>query len=510
MNVDSKWMTKYSTARDNNFRNSIRARLDAFLWPLVGVQQTEGICGHKVNRNDWSVAVPRSLILRLFPSKKTAAKVVRFFEENGLIVKDRSYIAPGLAAECGLDPRCQMWHFTVPRVSKNLVEVTWDKSIDVFAHLRKAIEEADGKMVDDAHKFCGKWAIEEFEKGKLSASDFYEVGRAALAVLRGPKTKFFRVFDAVANCKKSVRGKCFVDVHSSGEMVEKYDLSAAAIHNAPLAAALVGFEASDKIGYNHFRYADGSLKAWADDQRNDVDPYKQIFDAILARYPNTNIFGVSRNWTKSARKAVKHAVNVVFNSKLSDMEEMHKVSQYFFIEARRKIRTTRNKMLIQRTARLNCLVWEAIREVFPSAWYVSMAAKMNGQRDGFYLVHTLAEKMKMDTIQAYYKAHHGITLHRVHDALWTADPRAKAMSDKQIKNDIADLFTSIANQGPAYGRAGIRRLAKYAGITDADLDLVRDALRLSGETAQEFARICSDPNDYGYSVGVNDRTVKIA
>lgn len=365
----------------------------------------------------------------------------------GLVVKDRSWLNASLAKEDGKQPYCDSWHFTADDFKGKMIEVEFDDNFGLFGIYKKAIIKAEGTQVDEAHSFHGKWAIDSYAEGKLAFCDFIEVGKAAHNCLKGKVKKGVscRVFDAVALCKKELRSKCF-----SG-MVEVFDIPGAVTFTAPLAMAAFGMTS----------FSDKDAIKWATDMALGAspDPYKRIWKAVYDIDPKTNAYGVNHKWMKAIRKTVKMDLQCVANCNLEYIADCKAAYEEFFT----------NHFILQNKRR-QWLLLHAIGEANKPLLDAIDATKSSGVKDAFYRLHTFGEKMVMNVLVKELKKM-GIIVHRVHDALWTADKRVS----QELIGKVLLRFFSKCKDG--HGRKFILKMVTESGLTKAEAEWVWEGIK---------------------------------
>ncbi len=456
--VSKKWYEERLTPALLQWRaGAAREKAKSIILDLLKVQRECGKQGVKNLFGRPVVSVSSRMVSAWYRDYASQKKFIHWVESTGLVLKDRHWVNLDLAKEIGLEPCCDSWHVTEADFSGSKIEVRSNDTHGLFSIYKKAIDKAEGTKVDDAHFFHGRWAVDSYVAGKMSWTNFVEVGKAAHNVIKGEaKTKgpSCRVFDAVSMCKKTLRGRCFTDADGN-ESKEVFDIPAAITFTAPLALAAFGLSG----------FADKDVCEWATALSTGAtkDPYETSFQKALELDPKTNVFGTGKKWTKATRKKVKIDFQVVSNC---DLDYMAKCDDAYNGYLDGNYNVSRNK-------RRQWLIWHAIREANKPFADSIVATKTSGVKDAFYRLHTTGEKMIINVVIKEL-GKRGIVVHRVHDALWSADKRLTALTDKQI--DALIGRTILQFLGTPCDRLGIQKLVREAGITKAEAAWVLAAI----------------------------------
>jgi hypothetical protein len=259
-------------------------------------------------------------------------------------------------------------------------------------------------------------------------------------------------------CKKDLRSKCFLS-QSGEECAEIFDIPGASTFTSILAAAALGYTSvtdKDVVRFaNHLR------------NKDEVDPYEQIFNGIKAIDPHTNCY---RKWDKATRKTLKRDFVCAANCDLAYMWACRR-SYNAFWDKEARVRAKPNK-------RRQWLVLKGIQKMNKDLFECVLRTKASECKGAFFRLHTMGEKMIMEALlKALTQA--GFCVHRVHDALWTTDPRLKALSKEQMGKIVGDILFKIFDQKDYadYARSGINRLK--ACITKEEEEWVKEGMCLS-------------------------------
>lgn len=475
--ISEQWHRRVVVPALNNWKSGApRQKAASIIYGLLDVQRTCGKQGHKYVAGLPVVSVSRKMLEDFYRDKASRKKFSRWVEATGLVRKDRSWLNASLAKKVGEESRCDTWHVTEPdHPAKRHIVVEYDPNVGVYGSCRKAIISAEGKAVDGANVFAGKWAIDEQENGHLSLSDFMEVGLCARNILEGVKTASpsCRVYDAFALCKKDLRGRCFVNAMTGRGVKEVFDIPGAATFTAQLAGSVFPFR---QKGYP-INIDCANIRAWAVALHagKDEDPYERIWKEVFRVDPKTNAYG---EWNKSTRKNLKMDFQCVANCDMDYLAECEKAYTAFFAGNRH----------VAPNKRRQWLVWMALKTALPSLWALLLVTKYNGTTGAFFRLHTMGEKMVMNMLIKKF-ANAGFVVHRVHDALWTSDEELTRMSQSTFNMCVGGLLLrDFPRQTQAgFGQQAMQRLAVEAGISEEEIRWVRDGLKLK-EFQKDVAR----------------------
>ena len=464
-----------------------RQKAASIIFGLLDVQRECGKQGHKYVAGRPVVSVSRKMLEDFYRDKASRKKFSRWVEATGLVRKDRSWLNSALAKQMGEESRCDTWHVTEPdHPEKRHIVVEYDPCVGLYGFYRKAILAAEGKSVDGANVFAGKWAIAEQEKNRLSLSDFMEVGLCARKILEGIKPSgepSCRVYDAFALCKKDLRGRCFLNAKTGLGVKEVFDIPGAATFTAQLAGSVFQFRNKGypvNIDYAYVRGWATALHAGKDE-----DPYERMWKEVFRIDPKTNAYG---EWNKSTRKILKMDFQCVANCDMAYLAECEKAYTEFFAGNRH----------VAPNRRRQWLVWMALKTALPSLWALLLVTKYNGTKGAFFRLHTMGEKMVMNILVKEF-ASAGFVVHRVHDALWTSDEELTRMPQSTFNKCVGGLLLrSVPRQTHAgFGQQALQRLLVEAGISEEEIRWVRDGLKLKEFQKDETRDIVSCDGYYG-------------
>lgn len=434
---------------------------------ILGLLQLQRECGKMGQKNAFGqavVSVSSRMISAFYGDYASQKKFRHWVIQHKLVLKDRSWLNQSLAKALNKEIRCDSWHITETKDGKR-IEVQYEENFGLYGIYKRNIEQAQGKAVDAAHHFEGTWAIKDYNSGKLPWSDFIEVGKAAHNILKGKvksDSPSCRVFDAVSLCKKSLRGRCFVDAQGK-ESKEVFDIPGAITTTAPLGfSALLGKPST---------YRDENLHTWAHNLSvgSASDPYKQIWKKIYEIDPNTNAYG-TKKWTKAVRKTLKMDIQCVANCDLEYLMKCKKEYHKFFDN----LDIPDNG--VYQNKRRQWLVWNAIRKANKPLAEAIMWCKASGVKDAFYRLHTMGEKILMNAIIADLKKM-GITVHRVHDAIWTSDERLTSLNETQMQKLVGMIILKrLSKFKDGYKRQGLVKMGMDSGITKEEIRWVMEGL----------------------------------
>ena len=461
--VNKRWYEEQLIPASMQWRaGNAREKFVGVVLSLLLVQRESKKTGIKKASSKTVIPVSERMLESIYLFNDSRKKFRRLvLEDFNLIVKDDSWISKSLADKFGYEPRCNTWHITEPDFKGEVIEIDFNpNTCNLYSTYKKKILETEGTKVNSTDEFRGVWAVDAYEKGELSYSDFIEVGKVASNIQKGKvigKEPSCRVFDAVSLCKKTLREKCFVNSSTGVGMKEVYDISGAISITAPLALAVL----------NKGDYDDSNLYAWAlnQSQGKKFDPYEKIFKSML-ELDSRDPYKSNREWNSSVRKTLKMDVQCVLNS---DEEYM-----------------TRSKLVHDKKIKVNSkeyfrlsrqyLVFEAIKQVNKSLALGAEECRKNGIKGNFYRLHTLGEKVIIDTIVKVFKSN-GATVHRVHDAIWTTDGRLVSASENQVKMMIGMIFINFLEKKMDYNdsKKNIKKLS--ASVSQRTLDWVKEGLK---------------------------------
>ena len=466
--VNQRWFEERLVPALNEWKKgSPREKAKSVILGLLKLQRECGKTGQKNALGQSVVSVSSRMISAFYRDYASQKKFTHWVTQFGLVLKDRSWLNSGLAKELHRETRCDCWHLTEPTRGKKL-EVQYDDNFGLYGIYKRNIQEAQGQAVDEAHHFEGKWALKEYDAGKMPWVDFIEVGKAAHNVLKGQVksgSPSCRVFDAVSMCKKALRGRCFVDAKRN-ESQEVFDIPGAITTTAPLAFSAMGKSS----------YSDKDLHNWAYNLSTGAasDPYKQIWKRIYEIDPNTNAYGESHKWTKAVRKTLKMDIQCVCNCDLGYLMECKKEYHKFFDSMGIP---DKDKPFIHQNKRRQWLVWHAIRKANKPLAEAILWCKASGIKDAFYRLHTCGEKILMNAIISDFKKM-GITVHRVHDAIWTSDKRLTSLNEIQMQKLIGKMVLKRLSQfKDGYKRKGIVKMGMDSGLTREEILWVVEGLK---------------------------------
>lgn len=436
-----------------------RERIRAIVLDLLRIQRESPVRGRKLAADADVVLVSSELVRSLLPDSKTRAKFWKWIVAKNLVRKDGSWVSTSLGKSINRDARCNGWHITEPDCALVCLETTrmeYDPALAIYGRYRDAILTAEGSIVD-GECFTGKWAIADYENGRIDWAAIKEVAKIAKSIIH-PRKETGKVscrdFDTITMACKALRPKCFVNPSTGAGLVEVFDIPGAITVTARIAASYL---CPDKYGH------DGGLPFWADNMANGIskDPYKAIYDAVLALDPKTAVFGRDAKWCKSVRKTIKMDVQVVSNC---DSAYLAKCEDAYAA----RLQGGRPAINLRR----QWLVWQGMRRSNEYLWRAVLRCKRNGAKDAFYRLHTLGEKMVMSALLDWGK-HQGVNFHRVHDAIWCSDERVTGLSERDLLKVIGRYL------GIAMRRGGYGFFEKY--VSAEEVAWVREAFTLTEE-----------------------------
>lgn len=390
---------------------------------LLVIQRESKKVGFKNAEGKTSITVSQRNISSWYKDIASQKKFRRVCQEYGIVVKDHSWVTRNFAESLNQEPRSNLWHITDPECLGEVIEVELDLDAGLFGIYKKEILKAHGSKVNLTDEFSGSWAIDAYDKGEITFSDFIEVGKVAHNILKGQvksEKPSCRIFDSVSLCKKTLREKVFINSVTKRGMKEVYDIPAAITITAP-----VGMTALDKGNFT-----DDEAFWWADSQEHGIlsDPYELIFKKVLD-LDKRDLYQSNRKWNKSARKILKIDLQIVVNcnseylktcQRAYNGEVYLKTNEYFS-----KVR--------------QWVVWNAIQHTHKGFFEAVKKCKDSGISDAFYRLHTFGEKLIMDYAIGKLKDR-GITVHRVHDALWTTDDSLLDKSEVEVEKVIGKII----------------------------------------------------------------------
>ena len=436
---------------------STREKMRSIVLSLLAMQRgKDALTGSKAIMGLPGVPVSRSFLECILPNDDTLKKFTHWVEDTGLVKKDHSWVSASIAKDAHCEPHCDTWHVTEPDHpgKRDVVEVEYDEDAGHFGMCKKAIRLAEGTILFGDVAFHGAWAIDEYESGELPWHMLYEVAKIARNVLKEPKVKGCRTFDSITMAKKDLRERCFMDGNGNG-LCEKWDGCGFASVTGPLALGVFRDEG----------YKDTDLVKWAQNLEfgTPIDWYKRLYDAALKDIdPNTNAFGLHPEWTDSWRKKVKKDINCIENCNLSYVRGTREAYSGFFEDPKHPKPSHRRQFILLK----------AVKKHYPQLWDAIVRTKESGVKDAYYRLHTMGEKMLIGFVMEKLDKL-GFIVFRVHDALWSCDPRLnKEWLNRLIGNAIANFLSEQRN---VHGRDGIRELArKY--LTPEEMSWVKEGL----------------------------------
>lgn len=409
---------------------SLKRKVCSAVLGMLEHQRTRGELGRKTLYDKYCIPVSKDDLTGLFSKWSTCKKFCHLSVEMGVVRKDGSWVSPSIAKKAGKEPYSNSWHVTEPDTEcKRHVEVEYDENLSLVGACLKDIRKAEG-FDFNGDRFSGAWAIDGYIAGKVDWSDLVEVRKCARMLLRGAKPKngepAFRTFDAFTQCRRDIRSKCFTSKRFPGEHPrEVFDLHGSFSFTSVLAAAsLMG-------GTLPFR--DRDLYEWADNLRDGSpsDPYRWVWSGMLDADPHTNCVG--HEWTDDVRDKVKKSVNVALNCDMAMIEKAYNAYHGFFKGER-----------VSKQSRRLWLAFIGIKETNPALWEVMLRSKSAELHNAFYWLGVMGEKMVMDLLVTELEKA-GYSVHRVHDAIWTSDPRltGKASFDKVVGRILVDFIKRV-------------------------------------------------------------------
>ena len=446
--INKKWNDEVLIPAISQFRtNTAREKVKTFILELLRRQREEPTSGYKLLKDKATVEVPARQIEGVFSDSRTRKKVRRILEQFDVVKKDNSWISQDLSDKLCREPRCNSWRITEPdHPGKHRIEVEYDEDLAILGLYKKEIEQAENKPVNATDIFKGKWAVEDYNKGKMKYADFIQVGRVAHNINKGvckPKNPSARVYDAVALCKKKLRPLCFVNKNTGKGMQEIWDINAAihitaTIGYAGLYAKTKHINDIDVVCFGD--YISDKPKDW----------YKTVFEEML-QFSKVDYYQTNRKWNKSARKTMKVDCQVVFNCDSAYLAKAK--SAYECIKdknVRKSVHFAKSEFF--RLVRQYCIYLSiqefAKRNVWDRTFFETIqASKNSSEKSTFYLLHTFGEKMLLTPIIRTLKDR-GYTVHRVHDALWTTDNKLLALSEKEVNKEIGGIIKKIFYHKP--------------------------------------------------------------
>lgn len=468
---------------------STRDKLKQFFMSAIWVQQNTDRRGTKMALFKPVVEVSDRIVSALFSDIRSQTKFRKLVRIHRLVVKDRSWVAGNISAKDNRR-KCDGWHFTfaesADKDSNQTVRLEFDPFNAKYGMHMTMLDEilrSDGIVVNDNFVFKGKMAIDDWKAGKLEFDDLKEVYKTALQCRKPGKDSGFRSYDAISLSAKSVRTRYFVD--AAGKPVfEAVDFNGAALACSKVAAMVLFHSKALNTGFGDLnRLSDKDLLGMAYDlwKHPERDVYEQLWEA--ARKIDFFSGALPRKWTKSARKTIKQDVTIVLNYSLEELAAC-RMAYLVNLHGGRKV---------QHNKRRQWLLWMALKQVEPTAWYVSQACRMTGDQSLFFNFYTMGEKMLISAVRRKLESE-GVECTRVHDAVWTSDERVKRttkeeqkawsnrwiartifpeVSDATNHDDLRDRYDSYRKGGKGcivqelFERAGLRGSPEARRLRDA-------------------------------------------
>lgn len=408
---------------------STRDKLTQFFISAIWVQQNTDRRGTKMALCKPVVEVSDRIVSALFSDIRSQTKFRKLVRIHRLVIKDRSWVAGNISAKDN-KRKCDGWHFTFAEASDKDCNQTVKLEFDPFnaqygVHMTMLDEilKSDGIVVNDNFVFKGKMAVDDWKAGKLGLSELKEVYKTALQCRKQGKDAGFRSYDAISLSAKSVRTRYFVDATNGKPVFEAVDFNGAALACSKAAAIKLFGSGALNTGFgdlnqlNDYDLLDMAYKLWKHPER---DVYERIWDA--ARRIDFFSGALPRKWTKSARKTIKQDVTIVLNYSLEELAAC-RTAYLVNLHGGRKV---------QHNKRRQWLLWMALKQVEPTAWYVSQACRMTGDQSLFFNFYTLGEKMLISAVRRKLESE-GVECTRVHDAVWTSNGRVRQATKEEQK-----------------------------------------------------------------------------
>lgn len=473
-------------------RRDTREKLLQWFLSCVWMQERSNARGRKKALDLPVIEMGDNAISALLPKISSQTKFRRLVVEYGLVIKDRSWVAPNISSR-DRRRKCDAWHFVTEDPGDNeMVTVSFDPHSAKFGpHMAmiRDIEKADGTVVGDGFVFRGDWIVEDWKAGRLSPEELKMAWMTAKCAGRAAKEDNFRVFDSISIASKKIRSSYFVDISTGRTIHEAIDLNAASLVCAEIAAALVFGNAGSLRDFGDVARTDDSSVvryAWRLIKGTERDAYREIWDAEHEIDPNSGV--LAKNWRDGVRKTTKGDLVMTVNY---GMEEIAACRTAYLVNFRGGMRVRHNR-------RRQWLCNRALKKTRPTAWASVQACRLTGDRGLFYRFFTLGEKMIMSAIRE--ELHRmGIKGHRVHDAIWCSEelPEAagaiagrailRAMGLDRFDDDsIRDFFIRHANGNR---KDGILAMYRASGI---DGRFVKEIVDELGELTPDQRRILRD------------------
>lgn len=498
MLVNKVWYNKLVEC-SLEWNHGAREKFVSFILCLLKEQREGDADGHNLkgvkNAKGLDVVeVSDKKVANTFSKPLSRIKARRLIFANGLAIKDGSWVSTKLADRLNDSPRNGCWHITEAdkEYRGERVEVEFTDKYGCFFHFgeyKAAVRAAEGKYVNATDVFHGMWVLDAYERGEVTWFDFASVARSAQKVLEPPtESKDCRIYDAVALMNHDLRGKCFVNAETGQGMQELFDIPAAITIDAKIAAIALGIVTGD----------DNILQTWADQLLRDgvpLDPYKKMFDGIWEWDKKATVFREwdadkrvfkERCWTPAVRKDFKVSFQVVDNNTASYLKECCAV--YY---GKKRVKRPDKRMCMKRT----WAIYKGLERTDKVLFDIVNICSVTGFKDAFYRLHTLGEKMIMDTmIEVFTNAGH--TVHRVHDALWTTDKALIDAGPEKITRNVGRIIgAKLANlkKGASKEKWDLCKQGKYASARAADDPQVGTKLFLTTTVDTPFIAWASEP-----------------
>lgn len=430
--VNKKWLDKLlDTAQA--FRKGPREKFITYVVSLLQQQRDNNwdgchLKGVKNAKGLDVVEVPTKSFNKVFTDSPSRTKARKLIFDNGLAIKDGSYLTTQLADELNEEARCNCWHITEPdkqydgkKVPVKLTSTNVEL-IDI-EQIRKDLIESEGKAVDAGNIFRGVWALEAVQRGELEWERFSRVYSVSKMVVEGRVIeKGCRVYDAYTALNRDLRDKCFVNSCTGKGVAEAIDLNAAITITTRIAAIALGLV--DGTTQEIYDWCDRLINGTADDE------YKRIWEGIWTWDAHVNVYGGRGKWTKGVRNKVKQDVQVLCNA---DDEYIDKC------KAAWEKRTWVKESWKWRTLCNQWALYNAIRITLPTLYEAIVVCRATGKHDAFFRINTLGEKLLMDTLSKRF-GEQGIVVHRVHDALWSSDERLTRLGKAEVSKLVGTII----------------------------------------------------------------------
>lgn len=446
-----------------------RERVKGFVLTALELQRMSEDYGKKNLAHKICISVSKRALEKAFTNWEPRKKFCHLAVSMHVVEKDGSWVSKSIAKEARQDTYCNKWHITEPDIAcKRHIEIEYNESLGLIGVYTDYILKAEG-FDYEGDIFSGAWAIEKFNSGRMKWGDYVKIATCARKLVEGPNPSSdrFRVFDGLTGLKKELRTKCFHNaVAPDSHPIEAFDARGAYSFTAKVAAAALGFTS----------FQDKDLDTWAFDLICGApkDPYKGIWNKIFELDPHTNAYGDGQ-WNNVNRKRIKLGVNVAENCSADFIKE---AKQKYFDYFEGNLVSIRSRRLYQ--------IYHAIRAYDVNLFECIARTKCNNVRNAFYRLASMGEKMLMDLIATKLREA-GYCVHRVHDALWSSDPRAKdkVAFGKVIGKIIRDFIAESGSNG--YGRIAINKMADRC-ITKEDKEWVLEGVNMDPRIKEIIAK----------------------